>query len=236
MALYPEVQKRAQTDIDQLVSNRLPTFDDFDSLPYIRAIIKEVLRWGPVVPLGLPHSVLKDDVYEDYFIPKGTTIFGNIWYIFRCFISHKLNFNNPHRAIAHDAEVYPDPFQFDPSRYLGDKPQLDPFKFIFGFGKRICPGIHLGELSLFLNMTRILTLFDISKPVDKHGDDVEQKIDWTSSIISYVFTDFFFCSIYTNSNSFIGISSILIATSNLGQKNICLCWSGSLRNGRHFAY
>jgi len=105
------------------------------------------------------------------------------------YIPHKLKFNNPHRAIAHDGEVYPDPFQFDPSRYLGDKPQLDPFKFVFGFGKRICPGIHLGELSLFLNMTRILALFNISKPVDEHGNYIEPEIDWTGSITSYVCSD-----------------------------------------------
>jgi len=87
MALHPEVQKRAQKDIDQLGSNRLPTLDDFDSLPYIKAIIKEVVRWGPVVPLGLPHAVLKDDIYDNYFIPKGTIIVGNIWYLFRSFMS-----------------------------------------------------------------------------------------------------------------------------------------------------
>ena len=87
MSLYPEVQKRAQEDIDQLASNRLPTLDDFDSLPYIRAMIKEVVRWGPVVPLGLLHSVLKDDVYENYFIPKGTTVIGNIWYVCQIIIS-----------------------------------------------------------------------------------------------------------------------------------------------------
>lgn len=87
MALYPDVQKRAQVDIDQLLenSNRLPTFDDFDSLPYIRAIIKEVVRWGPVTPFSLAHALLKDDVYENYFIPKGTTIFANIWYFLQSF-------------------------------------------------------------------------------------------------------------------------------------------------------
>lgn len=52
MALYPDVQSRAQSEIDRLVSDRLPTFDDYGSLPYIIAIIKEVIRWGPVVPLG----------------------------------------------------------------------------------------------------------------------------------------------------------------------------------------
>jgi cytochrome P450 len=79
MALYPEVQKKAQADIDQLVSNRLPTVEDFNSLSYIKALIKEVVRWGPVIPLGLPNAVLKDDVYENYFIPKGTTVHLNIW-------------------------------------------------------------------------------------------------------------------------------------------------------------
>ena len=82
MSQCPDVQKRAQADIDQLMSNRLPTLDDLDSLPYIRAIVKEVLRWGTVVPLGLPHALLKDDFYESYFIPKGTKVVGNIWYFF----------------------------------------------------------------------------------------------------------------------------------------------------------
>jgi len=43
------------------------------------AIIKESARWGPTVPLGLPHRVMEDDVYENYLIPKGATIFINTW-------------------------------------------------------------------------------------------------------------------------------------------------------------
>ena len=53
MAINPSVQKKAQADIDRIAPNRLPTLDDYDSLPYIRAIIKEVMRWAPVAPLGL---------------------------------------------------------------------------------------------------------------------------------------------------------------------------------------
>lgn len=83
MALHPEVQKKAQADIEKVAPNRLPTFDDYDSLPYVKAIIKEILRWGPVAPLGLPHRVMEDDVYEGYFIPEGTTVVSNIWYILR---------------------------------------------------------------------------------------------------------------------------------------------------------
>jgi len=80
MARYPDVQRRAQADVDNIAPNRLPTLDDYDSLPYIRAMIKEIIRWAPVAPLGLSHAVLEDDVYENYFIPKGTKIFANIWY------------------------------------------------------------------------------------------------------------------------------------------------------------
>ena len=79
MALYPEVQRRAQADIDRAVHNRLPTFEDYDSLPYIKAVIKEILRWGPVAPFGLPHATIKDDVYRNYFCPKGVSVIGNIW-------------------------------------------------------------------------------------------------------------------------------------------------------------
>jgi len=81
MALHPEIQKKAQADIEKVAPNRLPTFDDYDSLPYIKAIIKEILRWGTVAPLGLPHRVMEDDVYEGYFIPKGATVISNIWYM-----------------------------------------------------------------------------------------------------------------------------------------------------------
>ena len=53
MALYPEVQKKAQAEIDAVVGpNRLPDFQDRPSLPYINAIVKESARWNLVAPLG----------------------------------------------------------------------------------------------------------------------------------------------------------------------------------------
>ncbi|KAH7906012.1 cytochrome P450 [Hygrophoropsis aurantiaca] len=76
----PEVQLRAQSEIDLLVGkNRLPTFDDRQSLPYIDAILRETLRWHPVTPLGVPHSTTSSDVYEGFYIPKGKFI---RWYFF----------------------------------------------------------------------------------------------------------------------------------------------------------
>lgn len=65
MTMYPEVQKKAQEEIDRVVGHiRLPTFEDRVDLPYIDCIIKETLRWYPAVPLGsflfhYPPSLLK---------------------------------------------------------------------------------------------------------------------------------------------------------------------------------
>ena len=97
MALYPDVQKKAQAEIDAVVGlNRLPDFHDRPSLPYINAVIKESSRWNLVVPLGrasviiivgifltssegIPHTSTVDDEYNGYYIPKGTIMIGNAW-------------------------------------------------------------------------------------------------------------------------------------------------------------
>lgn len=75
MAKYPEVQKKAQAELDLHVGpHRLPSIKDRTSLTYIRAIVLESLRWQPTAPLCIPHLVLADDEYNGYRIPKGTTI------------------------------------------------------------------------------------------------------------------------------------------------------------------
>ena len=56
MMLYPEVQKRAQSELDEVVGrDRLPTFEDRDRLPYIANVVKETFRWKAVAPLGASH-------------------------------------------------------------------------------------------------------------------------------------------------------------------------------------
>ena len=101
MILHPEVQKRAQAEIELGVGDgRLPSFEHRGQLPFVDAIVKEILRWrcpGPIsmcycnralyVPLltvleDIPHSSMEDDVHNGYFIPKGTTIVVNLWYGF----------------------------------------------------------------------------------------------------------------------------------------------------------
>ena len=75
MSLYPDVQAKAQAEIERVCGrSRLPEMADTDSLPYVQAIMYEVLRWHAIVPLSMPHVATEDDQYEGYFIPKGTTI------------------------------------------------------------------------------------------------------------------------------------------------------------------
>ena len=72
MALHPSVQKRAQDEIDRVVgTDRLPTYGVRSSLPIVEAVVRETLRWRPIVPLAVPHTSVKDDIYKGYYIPKG---------------------------------------------------------------------------------------------------------------------------------------------------------------------
>ncbi|TFK67282.1 cytochrome P450 [Pluteus cervinus] len=75
MRLYPVVMKKAQTELDRVVGReRVPNISDRDDLPYVRAVVKELLRWGVALPAGVPRQTQQDDYYNGYFIPKGTLV------------------------------------------------------------------------------------------------------------------------------------------------------------------
>ena len=80
MLLHPEVQQRAQAELDDVVGlNRLPDHTDRPLLPYISAIVIELLRWYPPAPLVLPYRCMKEDIYRGWRIPEGAIIRINIW-------------------------------------------------------------------------------------------------------------------------------------------------------------
>ncbi|KAL4773894.1 cytochrome P450 [Aspergillus nidulans var. acristatus] len=163
MALYPDVQRKAQEELDTVLgSTKLPTFEDRARLPYIEAIVKEALRWHPVAPMGIPHMSTEDDIYEGYLIPKNSLIMPNIW------------------AFTHDASRYKDPATFNPSRFLGDNPEPDPSNLTFGFGRRICPGRLLADSSIFLTIAQSLAVFEISSA----GEDAA-KAEFLPGVISH---------------------------------------------------
>lgn len=75
MSLFPQFQHKAQRELDTVVGpTRLPTTADLDSLPFVQAVLLEVLRWRPVLPLGVPRCALEDDEYAGFSIPAGTTV------------------------------------------------------------------------------------------------------------------------------------------------------------------
>ena len=80
MAMHPEAQKKAQEELDRVIgSERLPEFEDRSSLPYLSALLKEVLRWHPVTPIGVPHRTVSDDEYNGWYVPAGTIVTVNVW-------------------------------------------------------------------------------------------------------------------------------------------------------------
>ncbi len=82
MISNPDIQARAQHEIDSVTGgDRLVEYSDHDSLPYLEAILREVIRWRPITPLGLPHANNAEDVYREFYIPKGSLVISNIWYV-----------------------------------------------------------------------------------------------------------------------------------------------------------
>jgi len=166
MLQHPEVQRKAHLELDRVIGReRLPDFSDRESLVYINAIFKECLRLHPVVPFGVAHSVIADDRYKGMYIPKGTTLYANIW------------------AMSRNEEDYgPDGDEFRPERFL--EPSVrDPQSFIFGFGRRICPGRFLAENSVFLAICYILQVFRITKAVNEDGSEKPLEPEWVSGMI-----------------------------------------------------
>jgi len=154
MTSFPEIQKKVQEELDRVLCGRLPTHSDIALLPYFSAVIKETIRWRPIVPLGgVPHLVDEDTSYNGYIIPAGTVILPNIW------------------AMLNDEMEYPDPRSFKPERHINDGKNgpRNPADTIFGFGRRVCPGSHIGLSNLHISAASILTLFNINQAHDENG-------------------------------------------------------------------
>lgn len=173
MLLYPEIQRKAQAQLDAVVGpERLPDFSHRADLPYIEAIVKETFRWQPVAPLAIPHNCNADDEFRGYHIPKGTVVYGNAW------------------AILQDPVQYPDPHIFKPERFLTTHGNLnpdmpDPDIACFGFGRRICPGRSLARNSFFIMAASVLHSYDITPALDEDGNPIHVEPTMSSATISF---------------------------------------------------
>jgi hypothetical protein len=175
LLLYPEVQVKGQAELDSVVGpSRMPTFDDVPQLPYVRACVKEALRWHPAAILGaFPHATTEDDTYMGHRIPKGAIILLNTWTIHR------------------DASRYPNPSAFVPERYLNDisssaesAARMDVSQrdhFGFGAGRRICPGINVADRSMLLGVARIFWAFHVK---EKLGVELPRQDDFEPGFVA----------------------------------------------------
>ncbi|KAF7357560.1 O-methylsterigmatocystin oxidoreductase [Mycena sanguinolenta] len=170
MALYPEIQKKAQTEIDTVIgTDRLPEFEDRPSLPYVEALYREVMRWKPIAPLGVAHASTEDDIYNGYFIPKGTIVIANIW------------------AMTRDESIFHEPDRFNPDRFFTADGQLDEGDTIlaFGFGRRKCAGRHHADATVWATIVSVLSTFNIAKAKDSTGKEIDIDPKYSDGLISH---------------------------------------------------
>ncbi|KAH9477562.1 Cytochrome P450 monooxygenase [Psilocybe cubensis] len=153
MAVNPDVQKKAQAEINSIIgSKRLPEFEDRPMMPYSEAIYREVLRWRSPGPVGLPHTAAEDDIYDDTHIKR------------------RLG-----RAMTHDESIYSQPDIFRPERFFNADGTLndDDRVLTYGFGRRVCVGKHMASNILWMTMVSILATFNIEKARDEAGNEIE---------------------------------------------------------------
>ncbi|EIW84461.1 cytochrome P450 [Coniophora puteana RWD-64-598 SS2] len=165
MVQNPSVQVRAQEEIESVLGpDRLPSFADRQSLPYVEAVYRETLRWHPVAPLGIPHAATDGDVYKGWAIPNDSVVIANVW------------------AISQNPERYPSPSSFKPERFFDNKGVLtdDIPTYAFGFGRRICPGRHFADNSLWIVIGRLLAGFTFESEYLQTGGEVK----WHNGVTS----------------------------------------------------
>ncbi|MCJ1231328.1 hypothetical protein MMC12_008005 [Toensbergia leucococca] len=175
MTQWPHVQRKAQQEIDSVMGeDRSPLWADSPNLPYVNQVIKEAMRWRAVAPMAFPHSLQKDDHVDGMFIPKGSTIIINAW---------GLHYSESH---------FPNPDTFNPDNYFNhplssahyanaaDYASRDHYGF--GAGRRLCPGIHLAERSLFIGISKLLWAFDFTPGLDESGEVIPIDLERTGYV------------------------------------------------------
>ena len=155
----PRVQKKLQEELDRVVGrDRVMSETDFQNLPYLQAVVKESLRLHPPTPLMLPHKASASVKIAGYDIPKGATVIVNVW------------------AVARDPEVWDDPLEFRPERFLQENIDIKGADFRvlpFGAGRRVCPGAQLGINLVTTMLGHMLHHFSWSLPEGTRPEDVE---------------------------------------------------------------
>ncbi|KAJ3994674.1 cytochrome P450 [Lentinula boryana] len=163
--------------------------------PYVEAVMSEVWRWGVVVPLNLPHRLTQDDVYTPppspsnphptpVLLRKGSLVFGNIWSILRSneLFGDDVDDFRPERYLlsTHEDDVLygSHNHSHDEDEYemiRRERRKRDPRSYVFGFGRRQCPGQNLVESSVWLLTATLLSTVDVRRPCVE-GEDGKERV------------------------------------------------------------
>lgn len=145
----PEKMKRAQAELDEVVGrDRMVEESDAERLPFLRAVVKEVFRLHPAVPLLIPHRSDGRCEIEGFVIPKNTQIIVNVW------------------AIGRDPSIWNEPSKFIPERFIDENLRVVDFKgqnlelIPFGAGRRMCVGLPLASRMVHVLLASLLHSFD----------------------------------------------------------------------------
>lgn len=150
MILHPDVQRRVQQEIDEVIGQARPAeMADQARMPYTMAVIHEVQRFGDIVPLGVPHMTSRDIEVQGFLIPKGTTLITNL------------------SSVLKDERVWAKPLRFHPDHFLDAQGRFVKHEAFMPFsaGRRACLGEPLARMELFLFFTCLLQRFSFSVPV-----------------------------------------------------------------------
>ncbi|XP_011880568.1 PREDICTED: probable cytochrome P450 304a1 isoform X1 [Vollenhovia emeryi] len=141
---HPRVMEKVQNDIDNVVgTGRLATWEDRKHLPYLEAIIREVMRIETLLPLSIIHRATENTTLKGYDIPAGTPVVTNL------------------AALHYDPDLWGDPEIFRPERFLKENGQLvKDFSLPFSFGRRLCIGETYSRYNLFGTLAVLLQNFN----------------------------------------------------------------------------
>ncbi|XP_048186018.1 cytochrome P450 2F2-like isoform X1 [Perognathus longimembris pacificus] len=143
---YPKIQARVQEEIDKVVGrSRQPTLEDRAAMPYTDAVIHEVQRFADVIPMNLPHRVIKDTEFQGFLIPRGTDVITLL------------------NTVHYDPSQFKTPHEFNPEHFLDANQSFkkSPAFMPFSAGRRLCLGEPLARMELFLYFTAILQRFTL---------------------------------------------------------------------------
>ncbi|KAL7603513.1 hypothetical protein Lser_V15G18618 [Lactuca serriola] len=155
----PKVMKKAQEEVREVVGKKGKVDeDDLSKLNYLKAVVKEIFRLYPPVPLLVPRETTKDTILHGYKIKAKTLVFVNVL------------------AIGRDPESWESPEEFLPERFLGSNIDFkgNDFELIpFGAGRRICPGISMGVVTVDLLLANLVYLFDWGLPNGMNKEEID---------------------------------------------------------------